>query len=95
MACERASGAVTTKKEVKMQDNTNRSIGFSTYEYNQVILFSNENDFKEIVAANSNMTAIIGADDYTRKNFPGVYVAGVMANSPRGIAEDDPAATRK
>lgn len=78
-----------------MHANENRSIGFSTYGYNQIVLFTNENDFKEIVAANPNMTAIIGADDYTRQNFPGVYVAGVTANSPGDIAEDDPAATRK
>lgn len=37
-----------SKKEVKMQDNTNRSIGFSTYEYNQVILFSNEMALKKL-----------------------------------------------
>lgn len=67
-----------------MQVNSNRSIGFSTYGYNQVILFSSENDFKEIVAANPNMTAIIGADDYTRQNFPGVYVAGVKASWHEG-----------
>ena len=53
------------------------AIGFSTAEFNQIVVFSQKDDFEKIVAANPNMTAIIGADDYTRDALPGVFVAGV------------------
>lgn len=72
-----------------------RSFGFSTANYNQIIFFADEHDFQEIVAANQNMTAIIGADDHTKKEFPGVYVAGIMANSQMDKLEACPEATRK
>ena len=57
------------------------SFGFSPCAYNQIVVFANGNEFEKIIAANPNMTAIIGADDYTRKNFPGVFIAGIKANS--------------
>ena len=55
------------------------SYGFSPVGFNQIIVFSDEQAFKEIVAANPNMTAIMGADDHTRENYPGVFIAGVRA----------------
>ena len=55
------------------------SCGFSPVGFNQIIVFSDEQAFKEIVAANPHMTAIIGADDHTRKNYPGVFISGVKA----------------
>ena len=55
------------------------SYGFSPVGFNQIIVFSDEQAFKEIVSANQNMTAIMGADDHTRKNYPGVFIAGVKA----------------
>lgn len=58
-----------------------QSYGFRPDRYNQIIVFDNEEDFNEIVAANPHMTAIMGADDHTRKNYPGVFIAGVKANS--------------
>ncbi len=56
------------------------SYGFSAREYSQIILFRSEETFKEVVAANPNMTAIIGADDHTKEILPGVFLAGVTAN---------------
>lgn len=55
-----------------------RSYGFRPDGFNQIIIFNNERDFKEIVAANPHMMTIIGADDHTKREFPGVYIAGVM-----------------
>lgn len=72
-----------------------QSIGFLTYGYNQIVVFLDEKDFKEIVAVNPNMTAIIGADDYTKKVFPGLFVAGIKANPQRDILEDHPSATQR
>lgn len=57
-----------------------QAFGFSPAEYNQIIVFSSEKDFEEIVAANPHMTAIMGADDHTKKDFPGVYIVGIRAN---------------
>ena len=54
-----------------------RSYGFRPDGYDQIIVFDNEGDFKEIVAANPGMTAIMGADDHTRQEFPGVFIAGL------------------
>lgn len=56
---------------------TGRSIGFSPYGYNQIIVFTRESDFNKIVAANPHMVAIIGADDYTKSRYPGIFIAGI------------------
>lgn len=56
------------------------SYGFRPDRYNQIIVFQTERDLKTIVAANPNMIALMGDDDHTRENFPGVYIAGVMTN---------------
>ena len=57
-----------------------QSFGFSPAQYNQIVVFTDEEDFQKIVAANPDMTAIMGADDHTKRNFPGVFIAGIMAN---------------
>ena len=44
-----------------------RSYGFRPDGFNQIIIFNNERDL-----------TIIGADDHTKREFPGVYIAGVM-----------------
>lgn len=61
-----------------------QAYGFSPNGYNQIIVFDNEEDFNEIVAASPNMTAIMGADDHTRKSYPGVFIAGVKASLHEG-----------
>lgn len=58
-----------------------KSYGFRPDGYNQIIVFDSEDDFKKIVAANPNMTAIMGADDYTRSEYPGLFMAGVRAGA--------------
>ena len=55
------------------------SYGISVKEFDEVIVFSNENDFIQVVSANPQMTAIIGADEYTRNHHPGVFMAGIKA----------------
>lgn len=55
-----------------------QSYGFRPDRYNQIIVFSCEQEFKDVVAANPHMTAIMGADDHTRETYPGVYIAGIM-----------------
>lgn len=62
-------------------NETNQSYGFCPRGFNQIIVFSDEHDFKEIVAANPHMTAIMGADDHTRLEYPGVFIAGVVDGS--------------
>lgn len=64
-----------------------QAYGFSTHGYNQIIVFSDAEEFKEIVAANPNMTAIMGADDHTKEKYPGVFLAGVMASPHTGKQE--------
>lgn len=54
-----------------------KSYGFRPGEYDQIIVFDSEQDFTAIVVANPGMTAIMGADDHTKKEFPGVYIAGL------------------
>lgn len=54
-----------------------KSYGFRPDRYNQIIVFDCEDDFKRIVAANPDMTAIMGADDYTKSEYPGLFIAGV------------------
>lgn len=72
-----------------------KSYGFSAVRFNQIIIFDDERDFKAVVAANPYMTAIMGGDDYTRENYPGLYIAGVTANLPLDNTEGRPPATRK
>lgn len=61
-----------------------QSFGFSVAERTQIVVFSDEQDFCKIVAANPNMTAIMGADDRTKKNFPGVYIATIETTQHTG-----------
>lgn len=63
------------------------SYGFRPNGYDQIIVFKDEELFKEIVAANPRMTAIMGADDHTRKEFPGVFIAGLMEYLPEDNTE--------
>lgn len=70
------------------------SFGFSPHDYNQIIVFSSEDAMKAVVAANPNMTAIIGADDHTKMNFPGVFLAGVKAMAQTDKLVNRPAATQ-
>lgn len=58
-----------------------KSYGFSPDGYNQIIVFDREDDFQKIIAANPAMTAIMGADDYTRCEYPGVFIAGIKAEA--------------
>lgn len=72
-----------------------QSYGFSPMGFSQVIVFTSEGDFKEIIAANQHMTAIMGADDYTKRNFPGVFIAGIKANSQGDKEPGCPSSTQK
>lgn len=67
-----------------MSDRAMESYGFSPSEFNQIIVFRCEEDFKEALAFNHNMTAIIGDDKHTKEFYPGVFIAGVKASLPRG-----------
>ena len=59
------------------------SYGFRPNGYDQIIVFKDEELFKEIVAANPRMTAIMGADELTKGMFPGVFIAGLLDNPRR------------
>lgn len=61
-----------------------QSFGFSVTERTQIVVFSDEQDFCKMVAANPNMTAIMGADDFTKKNFPGVFIATIETTQQTG-----------
>ena len=58
-----------------------KSYGFRPDGYNQIIVFDCEDDFKKIVATNPSMTAIMGADDYTKSEYPGLFIAGVKVGA--------------
>lgn len=51
------------------------SIGFSPAGFNQIVVFTDRNDFKNIVASNPGMTAIIEDSDHN------IYIAGVKAEA--------------
>ncbi|MEG1525662.1 MAG: hypothetical protein RR475_11670 [Clostridia bacterium] len=55
------------------------SCGFSVRGYNQVIIFNDGNDLREIVAANPNMVIVIDGDDGAISAFPRLFVAAVKA----------------
>ena len=61
-------------------------MGFSPAGFNLIVIFSDENDFKDIVAANPAMTAIIEDSDHN------IYIAGVKAGASllRGTTESHP-----
>ena len=59
------------------------SFGFAGRKYNQIIVFDSEDNFKKTIAANLNMTAIMGADDYTRNLFPDVFMAGIISSEQK------------
>ncbi len=71
------------------------SYGFRAEEYETIIVFRDEDSFQKVIAANSNMTAIIGIDDYTKKNFPGVFIAGISPSLHKDIKPDDQTAIQK
>ncbi len=59
-----------------------RAFGFSPEKYNQIIVFNtSESDFKAIVSANPHMIAIMGADDHTKSEYPGVFIAGIQGEA--------------
>lgn len=59
------------------------SYGFSTAEFNQIIIFNNENELKKCMAVNPNMVLIIGGNDHTKAIFPGVFIVGLKASLQR------------
>ena len=71
------------------------SYGFAGAAYNQVIVIRDEKAFFEILAANPHMEGIVGADEETRENFPGVYIAGIKASLHRAYNEDCSLSTQK
>lgn len=73
------------------------SYGFAGALYNQVIVFNSSEAMDIAIAANPHMTAIMGADDYTRSAFPGVYIAGIMneASQREDILADGQTAIQK
>ena len=58
------------------------AMGFRVNQYEQIIVFRDQSLFADCVEANGNMEAVVGADPYTQHNFPGIYIAGIKANSP-------------
>ena len=64
------------------------SCGFLGIFYNQIIVFNDEKEFQEIVAANPNMVALVGADSYTKEHFPGVFIAGLKSSLHTDKLED-------
>lgn len=64
-----------------LSDGRCTSFGFCPDGYNQIVIFTDGNEFREVLAENPNMVAIAGNDPFTIENFPGVYVSGVMENS--------------
>lgn len=55
-----------------------QSYGFHPEGYNQIIVFDNEQSFKDVIANDPHMIAIVGADDLTKGMLPGVFIAGLL-----------------
>ena len=58
-----------------------KSFGFPGVAYNQVIVFQSAEMLRVALEANPHMESIIGAGQEMDKDFPGVYMAGIKANS--------------
>lgn len=71
------------------------SFGFSGMAYNQVIVFQKEELFQLTLEANPHMVAIIGMSVEDKERFPGVYIAGIKANSQMDKSGDHRSATQK
>lgn len=69
------------------------SCGFSTQGYNQIVIFDNGNDLREVVAANPNMTIVIDGDDGILPAFPNLFVAAVKATRSLDAVAAPPAST--
>ena len=68
------------KVEIKSSKNYDiDAIGISVQGYDTLIVFRDENAFLKVIAANPNIMAVMGAEDYTKKNFPGVFIAGIIS----------------
>lgn len=61
--------------------------GFRSDGYNQIIVFNDEESFKDTIANDPYMKAIVGADDFTRSILPGVFIAGLL-DIPREDAQE-------
>ena len=59
------------------------SYGFAGIAYDQIIIFRSREAFEIILKSNPYMEAIVGGDDETRDNFPGVYIAGIISKHHR------------
>lgn len=78
------------EKTCELSGGRRTSFGFCPDGYNQIVIFTDDNEFREVLAENPNMVAITGNDPFTIENFPGVYVAGVMENSQPDRPEAHP-----
>lgn len=65
----------------------------STHGYNQIVIFDNGSDLREIVAANPNMKIIIDGDDGILPAFPKLFVAAVIAKQPQDAVAAHPVST--
>lgn len=86
---------IQREREVRRILGDIQSYGFSSNGFNTIVVFKEESDMREIVAANPGMTAIMGADSYTKNNFPGVFIAGVKESSHADTQVSRHSATRK
>ncbi len=71
------------------------SYGFAGSAYNMVVVIRDEKAFFETLKANPHMSAIIGGDEETRENFPGVYIAGIMSDAHRAYNAECLSSTQK
>ena len=55
-----------------------QSYGFRPEGYNQIVVFDNEQSFRDIVESDPCMVAIVGADELTKSILPGVFIAGLL-----------------
>ena len=72
------------------RDMPSDAYGFAGAAYNQIIVFRSGAAMNTAIAANPHMTAIMGADGYTKEMFPGVYIAGIKYEAnPHGDISGD------
>lgn len=72
-----------------------KSFGFPGRAYNQVIVFQSAEMLRAALEANPHMEPIIGAGKEADTDFPGVYIAGIMASLPMDSTADDHGAIQK
>jgi len=55
----------------------NKSIGIPTKGYSMIIVFNDEDTFRQSLKENSHLKPLMGVEAYEKENFPEIFIAGM------------------